>query len=49
MTGAAEPMVATTQEYVPQAAEIAREAGALLRDYFATGVETEYKGDASIW
>jgi myo-inositol-1(or 4)-monophosphatase len=27
---------------------IAREAGALLREYFARGVETEYKGDADL-
>jgi myo-inositol-1(or 4)-monophosphatase len=34
--------------WVPKAAEIAREAGALLRDYFARGVETEYKGDVDL-
>jgi myo-inositol-1(or 4)-monophosphatase len=34
--------------YVPKAAEIAREAGALLREYYAKGVETEYKGDVDI-
>jgi len=33
---------------VPRAAEIAREAGALLREYFAQGVETEYKGDVDL-
>jgi myo-inositol-1(or 4)-monophosphatase len=27
---------------------IAREAGGLLREYFARGVETEYKGDADL-
>jgi myo-inositol-1(or 4)-monophosphatase len=30
------------------AAEIAREAGAMLRDYFARGVATEYKGDVDL-
>jgi myo-inositol-1(or 4)-monophosphatase len=35
-------------EFVPKAAEIAREAGALLREHFARGVETEYKGDVDL-
>ncbi len=48
MTGAKEPMTATNFVYVPEAAQIAREAGALLRDYFAHGVETEYKGDVDL-
>ena len=34
--------------YIPKAAEIAREAGARLREFFAQGVETEYKGDVDI-
>ena len=34
--------------WVPKAAEIAREAGAILRDFFATGVATEYKGDVDV-
>ena len=34
--------------YIPQAAEIAREAGARLREFYAQGVETEYKGDVDI-
>ncbi len=34
--------------WVPQAAEIAREAGARLREFFAQGVETEYKGDVDL-
>ena len=34
--------------YVPKAAQIAREAGALLRGHFARGVETEYKGDVDL-
>jgi myo-inositol-1(or 4)-monophosphatase len=44
MTGpAAEGLV-----WVPQASAIAREAGARLREFFAQGVETEYKGDVDI-
>jgi myo-inositol-1(or 4)-monophosphatase len=35
-------------DLITRAAEIAREAGALLRDYFAKGVETEYKGDVDL-
>jgi myo-inositol-1(or 4)-monophosphatase len=35
-------------EWVPKAAEIAREAGARLREFFAQGVETEYKGDVDL-
>ncbi len=34
--------------WVPQAAEIAREAGARLREFFAQGVEMEYKGDVDL-
>lgn len=34
--------------WVPKASEIAREAGAQLREFFAQGVETEYKGDVDI-
>jgi myo-inositol-1(or 4)-monophosphatase len=34
--------------WVPKAAEIAREAGAKLREFFAQGVETEYKGDVDL-
>ena len=34
--------------WVPRAAEIAREAGARLREFFAHGVETEYKGDVDL-
>lgn len=33
---------------VARAAEIAREAGARLKEYFAAGVETEYKGDVDL-
>ncbi len=45
MTGAAEVGI---QIFVPKAAEIAREAGARLREYFIAGVETEYKGDVDL-
>jgi myo-inositol-1(or 4)-monophosphatase len=40
----------TVQEFVwvPKAAGIAREAGARLREFFAQGVETEYKGDVDL-
>ncbi|MFZ1085317.1 MAG: inositol monophosphatase family protein [Terracidiphilus sp.] len=34
--------------WVPAASEIAREAGAVLREFFAKGVETEYKGDVDL-
>lgn len=34
--------------WVPQASAIAREAGARLREFFAQGVETEYKGDVDL-
>ena len=35
-------------DFVSKAAEIAREAGAQLRRFFADGVETEYKGDVDL-
>src|ERR1700757_2927085 len=34
--------------WTPKAAEIAREAGARLREFFAQGVTTEYKGDVDV-
>ena len=34
--------------WTPKAAEIAREAGARLREFFAEGVATEYKGDVDV-
>ena len=34
--------------WVPRASEIARLAGAKLREFFSRGVETEYKGDVDI-
>jgi myo-inositol-1(or 4)-monophosphatase len=39
-----------TAEWVwaPQASAIAREAGARLREFFAEGVKTEYKGDVDL-
>lgn len=40
---------ATTElQWTPQASQIAREAGAVLRDFYAKGVETEYKGDVDL-
>ncbi len=33
---------------VPKASQIAREAGAKLREFYAQGVETEYKGDVDL-
>jgi len=48
VTDAAEAARANTMEFVPQAAEIAREGGARLREFFAAGVETEYKGDVDV-
>jgi len=35
-------------EFAGVAAEIAREAGALLREFYAKGVATEYKGDVDL-
>ncbi len=35
-------------KWAPAAAEIAREAGARLREFFGQGVATEYKGDVDI-
>jgi len=34
--------------WTPKGSEIAREAGARLREFFAEGVETEYKGDVDL-
>jgi len=42
------PPVASDLVFVPKAAQIAREAGALLREHFARGVKTEYKGDVDL-
>ncbi|HXS77864.1 MAG TPA: inositol monophosphatase family protein [Terracidiphilus sp.] len=35
-------------KWVPKAAEIAREAGGRLREFFSQGVATEYKGDVDL-
>jgi myo-inositol-1(or 4)-monophosphatase len=48
VAGSAGRASASDLKFVPQAAEIAREAGALLREHFARGVETEYKGDVDL-
>ena len=48
MSSGAEPTPALHSVWIPKAAEIAREAGARLREFFAQGVETEYKGDVDI-
>ena len=37
-----------TLTWTPRASEIAREAGARLREFFAQGVITEYKGDVDL-
>jgi myo-inositol-1(or 4)-monophosphatase len=34
--------------WIPKAAAIAQEAGALLKEFFTKGVETEYKGDVDL-
>jgi myo-inositol-1(or 4)-monophosphatase len=44
MSGADDPRY----EWVPRVASIAREAGARLREFYAQGVETEYKGDVDL-
>ena len=43
MSGAEKAAIATDFVFVPKAAEIAREAGARLREYFIQGVQTESK------
>lgn len=48
MSGAAQSAAAQDLVFVPKAAEIAREAGARLREFLAQGVETEYKGDVDL-
>ena len=42
------PNLADHNNFVSKAAEIAREAGALLMDYFRQHVAVEYKGDADL-
>ena len=48
MSGAESRQCSQISVFVPKAAEIAREAGARLREYFTQGVETEYKGDVDL-
>ena len=48
MNEPAESFSASHLVFVPKAAQIARAAGGLLRDHFARGVETEYKGDVDL-
>jgi myo-inositol-1(or 4)-monophosphatase len=48
VSGSAETAFAPNLVFVPDAARIAREAGALLREHLARGVETEYKGDVDL-
>lgn len=48
MSVSAEQTEAQLAAVVARAAEIAREAGARLKEYFADGVETEYKGDVDL-
>ena len=43
-----ESETAADPAWVGKASEIAREAGAKLREFFAAGVETEYKGDVDL-
>ena len=38
----------TRTDFVPAISEIAREAGALLMEYFHQHVKVEYKGDADL-
>ena len=44
----AEAAAADGLDFVSKAAEIAGEAGGRLREFFAAGVETEYKGDVDL-
>lgn len=48
MSRTAEKATPTHYVFVPKAAEIAREAGARLREFFIQGVATEYKGDVDL-
>jgi myo-inositol-1(or 4)-monophosphatase len=41
-------VAAQSLDFVSKASTIAREAGAKLREFFASGVETEYKGDVDL-
>ena len=48
MTQAPDQAAALDPALVLKASEIAREAGARLREFYAQGVETEYKGDVDL-
>jgi myo-inositol-1(or 4)-monophosphatase len=48
VTQSAEPVAEFDSALVSKASEIAREAGAKLRDFYVQGVETEYKGDVDL-
>lgn len=48
MSGAEQPAFQPDFVFVPKAAAIAREGGAQLREFFAAGVKTEYKGDVDL-
>jgi myo-inositol-1(or 4)-monophosphatase len=48
MSGAVEQTETQPAAVVARAAGIAREAGARLKEFFAAGVETEYKGDVDL-
>ena len=41
-------MTAKNPDYISTASQIARRAGALLMEYFARGVKTEYKGEGTV-
>lgn len=48
MTQAVPDRSSSSLQFVPRAVEIAREAGARLREFLSQGVETEYKGDVDL-
>ena len=48
MKSEAEAETAADSQTIAKAAAIAREAGARLREFYAQGVETEYKGDVDL-
>ena len=41
-------MSASHPDYISTASDIARRAGALLMEYYARGVKTEYKGSGTV-
>ena len=48
MSETTDDSAATQMTWTPHATEIAREAGARLREFFVEGVATEYKGDVDL-